>query len=47
MKQIIFIAILIFAFCFTASSQANENLCPNLNITTANEMARKNELVFL
>ena len=34
MKQIIFTAILILAFCFAAFAQTNENLCPNLTITS-------------
>jgi hypothetical protein len=32
MKQIIFTAILIIAFCFAAFSQTSENLCPKINI---------------
>ncbi len=34
MKQIIFTAILIFAFCFAVFAQSNENLCPNLNVSS-------------
>jgi hypothetical protein len=34
MKQIISTAILVSAFCFAAFAQANENLCPNLTITS-------------
>ncbi|MGI8849540.1 MAG: hypothetical protein ACR2HT_05170, partial [Pyrinomonadaceae bacterium] len=32
MKQIIFTAILILAFCFAFFAQTSENLCPKINI---------------
>lgn len=35
MKQIFFAVILIFAFCFAAFAQTNENLCPHLTISSS------------
>ncbi|MDQ3750461.1 MAG: hypothetical protein M3367_15815, partial [Acidobacteriota bacterium] len=35
MKQIIFIAILILAFCLAVSAQANENSCPSINLLSS------------
>lgn len=38
MKQMIFTAILIFAFCFTAFAQTSENSCPKIMIVSPDKM---------
>lgn len=45
MKQIIFTAILIFAFCFAAFAQVNENPCPKIRLKIPEGMLRSGEFI--